>query len=154
MQEIDSTSEFPKNLLSGFPVVITKAVEWGEQDSFGHVNNTVYLKWCEAARVDYLCRIGMWKLIAEEQKGPILAAQSCNYRRPVDYPDTIHVGARITRIGNSSFVMEHIVVSEERHMVVAESDSTLVFYDYAESHPLPIPGYLREAICEMEGKKL
>ena len=129
-------------------------VEWGDQDPFGHVNNIIYLRWCETARVVYLERIGMWKMIAEENKGPILAALSCNYRRPVEFPDTVHIGARITRIGNSSFGMEHVVVSEAMNAAAADADSTLVFLDYAANQPLPLPDHLREAIRTLEGKEL
>jgi acyl-CoA thioester hydrolase len=141
-------------LLADYPVVIHMPVEWGDQDPFRHVNNIVYLRWCETARVVYLQRIGMWRMIAEENKGPILAALSCNYRRPVEFPDTVHIGARITRIGNSSFGMEHLIVSETMNEVVADADSTLVFFDYAANQPLPLPDDLRGAIETLEGKEL
>lgn len=141
-------------LLAGYPVVIHMPVEWGDQDPFKHVNNIVYLRWCETARVVYLQRIGMWKMIEDEKKGPILAALSCNYRRPVEFPDTVHVGARITRLGNSSFGMEHLIVSEVMNEVVADADSTLVFFDYAENQPLPLPDHLRQAMQMLEGKEL
>jgi acyl-CoA thioester hydrolase len=36
-----------ESLLAGFPVVITVPVQWGDQDAFGHVNNTVYFRWME-----------------------------------------------------------------------------------------------------------
>jgi acyl-CoA thioester hydrolase len=136
--------------LSEFPFVVALPVQWGDQDSFGHVNNTLYFRWCETARVAYLDRVGMWGMVAAEQKGPILAAIGCSFKRPVNFPDTVCVGARVTRIGNSSLQMEHRIVSHAANAVVAEADSTLVFYDYASDKSLPLPEHIRRAIAELE----
>jgi acyl-CoA thioester hydrolase len=144
----------PHDLLREFPVVVSLAVEWGDQDSFGHVNNTVYLTWCETARVVYLEQIEMWELIKTEGVGPILAALGCNYRHPVTFPDTVQVGARVTKIGNSSFHMTHAVVSLAQNAVVADSDTVLVFVEYKHNQPLPVPHRLREAMERLEGRSL
>lgn len=144
----------PHALLSGYPVVVSLAVEWGDQDCFQHVNNTVYLKWCETARVVYLEMAGMWPMIQLEGRGPILAAVRCNYHKPVTFPDSIQVGARVTRIGNSSFRMEHAVVSLSQNAVVADSDTVLVFVEYEQNKPLPVPQSLREAFAAIEGRPL
>ena len=137
--------------LREFPVVVPLEVQWGDQDAFDHVNNVVYFRWCETARVVYLMRIGMWKLIEAEGRGPIVAAISCQFRRPVTFPDTVWVGARVSRAGNSSFTMEHRIVSQALDATVADAESTLVFFDYREQQPVPLPDHLREAIAKLEG---
>jgi acyl-CoA thioester hydrolase len=145
-------ADHPHELLRDFPVVISLAVEWGDQDSFCHVNNTIYLKWCETARVVYLEQIEMWQLIKTQGMGPILAALSCNYRHVVTFPDTVQVGARVTKIGNSSFRMAHEVVSLAQNRVVADSDTVLVFVEYQRNRSLPVPAGLREAMEKLEGQ--
>lgn len=146
--------EHPHELLRDYPVVISLAVEWGDQDVFAHVNNTVYLKWCETARVVYLEQVEMWQMIASVGKGPILAALSCNYLHPVTFPDTVQIGARVSKIGNSSFRMEHAVVSLKQNAVVADSSTVLVFLEYKDSRPLPVPDNIREAMAQLEGRPL
>ncbi len=146
--------EHPHEALLGFPVVISLSVEWGDQDSFAHVNNTVYLKWCETARVVYLGKIGMWQMIKNDGVGPILASISCDYRQPVTFPDTVQVGARVAKIGKSSFRMDHVIVSAAQNAVVAESHSTLVFIEYKHGKPLPLPQHLRQAMEQLEGRPL
>jgi len=146
--------EHPHELLRDYPVVISLAVEWGDQDGFAHVNNTVYLKWCETARVVYLEQVEMWQMIGAVGKGPILAALSCNYLHPVTFPDTVQIGARISKIGNSSFRMEHAVVSLQQNAVVADSSTVLVFLEYKDSRPLRVPDSIREAIAQLEGRPL
>lgn len=145
----DSTSS-----LSGYPVVITLPVQWGDQDAFLHVNNTVYLRWFESARIDYSGRIGLSDLMAEQKIGPILASITCHYRRPIVFPETVHVGARITRIGRTSLTMEHAVVLESTGEVAADGTSVLVVFDYQAGRPHPVPNPIRQAIESLEGKPL
>jgi acyl-CoA thioester hydrolase len=137
--------------LSDFSLVISVPVQWGDQDSFGHVNNTVYLRWCESARIEYLVRVGIWG-IGHDGIGPILANISCDYRRPLTYPDTVHVGVRVEKIGNSSFRMDHVVVSESLKVVAAEVRSTVVVVDYKRNKSVPVPEPVRAAIEKIEGR--
>jgi acyl-CoA thioester hydrolase len=146
--------EHPHDLLRDYRVVISLTVEWGDQDGFAHVNNTVYLKWCETARVVYLEQVEMWQMIGAVGKGPILAALSCNYLHPVTFPDTVQIGARVGKIGNSSFCMEHALVSLKQNAVVADSSSVLVFLEYKGSLPLRVPDSIREAMAQLEGRPL
>jgi acyl-CoA thioester hydrolase len=137
--------------LSDFPVVKIIPVQWGDEDAFGHVNNTVYIRWCETARVEYLARIGLW-MVAPDGIGPILAGISCDYRRPLNYPDNVHIGARVTRIGNSSFRMEHRIVSEVLGVVAADAHSTVVVLDYKRNKSVRVPEPVRKAVEQLEGR--
>jgi acyl-CoA thioester hydrolase len=140
------------SLAAGFPVLVTLPVQWGDQDAFGHVNNTVYFRWYESARIAYGRRTGMnvWK--ETQNVGPILASITCDFRRQVTFPDTIHVGARVTRMGRSSMTMEHILVSEAAGAVAAEGTSAVVIFDYNAGQSYPIPDEIRRAIEQLEGR--
>jgi acyl-CoA thioester hydrolase len=137
--------------LSGFPIVVSIPVQWGEQDMFGHVNNVYYLRWCESARIEYLNRIAIFDWIKRGNTGPIMANVSCNFRKPVVHPDTVHIGAKVTKIGRTSFTMEHVLVSD-RLGVVADSTSVLVMYDYSAGKPHPLPEEIRAAIESLEDR--
>ncbi|MEX2560788.1 MAG: thioesterase family protein [Pirellulales bacterium] len=140
------------NELSEFPVVVTLPVQWGDQDAFQHVNNTVYFRWFESARIEYMERMGLNDLMDRQRIGAILAAISCNYRRPLTFPDTVHAGARVTRLGRTSLTMEHRLYSEAHKMVAADGESTLVIFDYNSERPHAIPDEVRAAIAELEKK--
>jgi acyl-CoA thioester hydrolase len=135
--------------LKEFPIVITVPVLWGDQDAFGHVNNIVYLRWCETARIEYLIRVGLWTMLKEENVGPIVAGIACDYRKPVEYPDEMQIGARVTKIGNSSFTMIHRVWSQALGLA-AEATSTLVVYDYKTAKSVRVPDHVRTAIEGLE----
>ena len=138
------------NDLALFPVVISLPVQWGEQDLFGHVNNTVYFRWFESARIAYLDRIGFSQLMASAQLGPILAAISCNYRRQLTFPDTVDIGSRITRIGRTSMTMAHAIRSRAQEAIVADGESTIVAFDYRAQHSVPVPEDIRAASAALE----
>jgi len=139
-------------LLTGFPVVTTIPVLWGDQDAFGHVNNLACLRWSETARIEYLLRVEMFPALPPSGIAPILASIKCDYKAQVKYPDTIFAGARVTRIGNSSVQMEHLVVSQKQERAVALVDSTLVLLDYIHNKPVPIPAEIRKIIEDIEGR--
>ncbi len=100
-------------LLDGYPVTIAVPVQWGDQDAFNHVNNVVYYRWFESARIAYFRRMGLMGIDSANRIGPILASSTCEYRKPITFPDTIRVGIRVTRIGRTSIGFEHRIVSEE-----------------------------------------
>jgi acyl-CoA thioester hydrolase len=139
-------------LKAEFPVVLTLPVQWGDQDAFSHVNNTIPLRWFESARIAYCERIGLGASRATDGIGPILASQTCNYRRQVTYPETVHIGARITRIGRSSLTMEHRAVGQSSGAVVADATSVVVVFDYAANRSHPVPDPIRRQIEALEGR--
>lgn len=139
-------------LLNGYPVRTEVSVRWGDEDSFAHVNNVAYLVWCETARVDYLRRIDLFPDLPPRGIGPIVASVTCHYRRPMKYPDTVVVGTRVSGIGNSSFRMEHRIVSRASGEVTAEAEAAMVTVDYATGKPVPVPASIRENIALLEGR--
>ena len=142
-----------ETLLADYPLTITLPIQWGDMDAFGHVNNTVPIRWFESARIAYLERVGLSEMMEAGGIGPILAAIHCNYRKQVEYPDTVHIGARVGRIGKSSFTMEHAAVSEAGQWICAEGESTIVVFDYNAQRPTRVPDSIRTAVEELEGKR-
>jgi acyl-CoA thioester hydrolase len=118
-----------------------------------HVNNVVFFRWCESARIAYFGRIGLADRRSAEHVGPILASIKCDFRRQLNFPDTIRIGARIARIGRSSLAMEHRVESLAQHAMVAEAESTMVVFDYTAGKPHPVPEDMRRAIEGLEGRE-
>ena len=138
--------------LRDFPVVIELPVQWGDQDMFGHVNNTVYFRWFESARIAYLERLGLAHRVSSNNLGPILAAIGCNYRKQIKYPDTVQIGARVARLGRTSITMEHHLWSQANAAIGADGQSTVVVFDYVANKPRAIPDEMRKVIEELEGR--
>jgi acyl-CoA thioester hydrolase len=137
-------------LLEGYPVVVEIPVAWGEMDSFQHVNNTVYFRYFESARIRYSEKLGLYKHKDETGIGPILGSTSCKYRLPLTYPDTVSVGTKITDIAEDRFTMKYVIVSHKHQKVAAEGDGVVVMYDYREGKKTAIPEEIRKRILTME----
>lgn len=137
-------------LLGGYSVVLEIPVQWGDQDAFGHVNNTVYFRWFESGRIAYASRVGLIDLYRSAQIGPILAATSCDYRRQVTFPDSVRVGISATRIGRTSISLKHAIVSRAAGALVAEGTSTIVVFDYRANQSHAVPPTIRATIEALE----
>lgn len=129
----------PHTLLADFPLVISLPVQWGDMDGLGHVNNIWPIRWFESSRVAYLDQTGLRDLMAAQRIGPILVSVQCNYRRQIVYPDTVHVGARISRMGRTSLTIVHALASERLQEIAADGESVVVMFDYDRQRPVPIP---------------
>ncbi|AFM39984.1 putative thioesterase [Desulfosporosinus acidiphilus SJ4] len=137
--------------LSDFPVQVTIPIAWGEMDSYGHINNIYYLRYFEIARIQYFREMGLMDMKLETGLGPILAQTTCKYLKPLQYPDQIVVGAKIKSMSKSSFVMEHLIVSEKIG-VAASGEGVIVMYDYNAAQKAEIPATIRSQIEEFEKK--
>ena len=144
-------SEAERLLRGEFPVVVEWPVAWAEMDYFRHVNHAVFFTYFEGARIRYLDRIGFRELGADRQVGPILASTEARYRRPVEYPDTVLVGARVLDVGPDRFTQRYRLVSRRLGAVAAEGGGVLVSYDYAAGRKVPLPEPVRAAIHALEG---
>ena len=136
--------------LAGYPVVIEIPVAWGEMDAFQHVNNVVYFRYFESARVAYFQRAGCFPRAAESSVGVILASTGCAYKFPLTYPDTVWAAARVTAVADDRLTMHHLVVSQRHGRVAAEGEAVLVSYDYHALRRAPMPDELRRAIAALE----
>jgi acyl-CoA thioester hydrolase len=139
--------------LENFPIVIQLPVLWGEMDAFGHVNNTVYFRWFESARIAYMEKINFGGGRAESGLGPILGSTRCRFRIPLTYPDTVSIGARVTEIQSDRFVMEYVIVSHKLNAIAAEGDGVVVSFNYRDNKKTALPAEIKKRIEELEAKK-
>ena len=138
--------------LSGFPEIATLPVQWGDQDLFEHVNNTVYFRWIETSRVEYWHKSGLHELMEPLGLGPILASVKCDYKKQLRYPDEVQIGTCVQKMGNSSVTLEHHIFSKTQNAVTAIGQSVVVLFNYEKQHSIPIEGKIRETFASFEGK--
>ena len=152
--------------MNRWPVTIELPVQWGDMDSFQHVNNVVYLRWLESARIAYFERAGI--LAGMPDVGPIQARQEIDYRLPLTYPDAVRVAATVTKLGNTSFTMGLRVYSKRGgagsardgqsaealstggRAIAAEGIAVIVMLDYRTGRAVPLSAELRAAIEQLE----
>ena len=136
--------------LAGFPVVIDIPVAWGEMDALRHVNNIVYFRYFESARIAYFEKLRFWEFMNQTGVGPILASIQCKFKIPLTYPDTVSVGTRIPKIEQDRFVMEYRAVGHKSQAIAAEGESVVVSYNYRENKKTSLPEEMKQRILLLE----
>ena len=139
-----------KELLETYPVVIEIPVAWGEMDSLQHVNNIVYFRYFESARMAYFEKVDIWNYMNETGIGPILASTQCKFKIPLTYPDTVSVGTKISELEADRYVMKYVAVSHAHAKVAAEGEGLIVSYDYRALKKAALPDVIRERIKILE----
>ncbi|WP_347456631.1 thioesterase family protein [Acinetobacter thermotolerans] len=132
--------------LTQYPVILDQRVAWGDMDAFGHVNNVMYYRYIESARLLYLERLNilMGALVT------VVATNQCRYLKPVVYPDQLKIGTRIDEIGRTSFKMSYILWSEQQQSIVATSEAVLVCINKHTGQKMEIPEDIQKIIRELE----
>lgn len=139
-----------KELISTYPVTTEIPIAWGDMDAFQHVNNTVYIKHFESARIVYFNKIDFFTVMKKTGIGPILASTQCIFKIPLTYPDRVTVGAKVDNMENDRFIMKYAVISHKHEKIAAIGEGVLVTFDYNHSKKAPIPESIRKKIIELE----
>ncbi len=126
-------------LLADCLVVVTLDVPWGDQDAFGHVNNVAYFRYFEQSRVKFLTEVGWMPAGRPTGIGPIVHSTQARFRRPLAYPDRVHVGTRLAHTGADRVTLDHRVVSERLGEVACDGWAVVVCFDYAAGAKSAIP---------------
>jgi acyl-CoA thioester hydrolase len=149
----------PRDLTGPFRHRIEIEVRFADTDAMRHVNNAKYLTYCEAARIRY------WTDLTGESfalgdpgaESLILADARITYRAKTFYGEVVTVETRATRIGRTSFTLQHRLLagpSGGESRLVAVSESILVRYDYDTDRPIPLSAQHVAAIEGFEGRPL
>lgn len=116
--------------IDDFPFRLTLPVLWGHMDAFQHVNNVIYFRYLESARIAYFEEAQLMKFMEDTGVGPILAETSCRYIKPLQFPDTVDVGCKTTVVRDSEMEQEYAVYSRRQDRIVATGWALIVAYDY------------------------
>jgi len=137
--------------LGRWPISTTLSVQWGEMDSFNHVNNTVYLRWFETARMVYFEKLELEQKLIKDNIGPILARATVDFKIPIKFPDTVTVKATVSRFGKTSMVMEYKLFCQSRpNEIAAQGDCVIVFINYKTGQKVLIDENTKNKVYALE----
>jgi acyl-CoA thioester hydrolase len=128
-------------------------IRWGDMDAMGHVNNTVYFRYMEQARISWFDRL-VPEDDAWQATGIVIANATCNYRRAITYPGTVEVKLYVGAPGGASVptYYELRVTQGEVHDPVPYADgaATVVFIDMKTQKSRRIPEAIRARLERAE----
>jgi len=121
------------------------STRWADNDLYGHVNNAVYYQYFDTAVNRYLLDSGAIAL----EGGPVIGVvveTHCNFFSSAAYPDTIHVGLRVTRLGSTSVRYEIGIFRNDEPRASAQGHFVHLYVDRASRRPVPLPDHLKAAL--------
>ena len=120
------------------------AVRWRDLDAFNHVNNAMYLRYLEEARLRWLIALdGPWM---DANVAPVVASALVNFKRPIAWPEDVVVELFVDRIGNSSFTIGHRIMSaKDASVLYCDGHVVMVWFDNRTQKSAPLPECVRAA---------
>ena len=121
-----------------FKFFIDLDTRWADMDCIGHINNATFLTYIETARVKLIEKLGFFELPI------IMASIKIDYINQLKYPSIMHIGQKISRLGNSSFDIITGIYNKSSGKLITISTTTLVCYDYKTQKSIIIPVEIRD----------
>jgi acyl-CoA thioester hydrolase len=118
---------------------------WMDNDVYRHVNNVVYYSYFDTVVNQYLIERGALDIETSTVVGLVVETQ-CHYFSPIAFPDTVHAGLRVAKLGTSSVRYEIGIFRNEEAVAAARGHFVHVYVDRASNRPTPLPPALRAAL--------
>lgn len=125
--------------------VMSMPIRWGDMDAMGHVNNTVYFRYMESARIAWFESLGV--VPGRDPSGPVVINASCTFRRQLVYPGDVELVTYAGDPGRSSFeTWVEIRPSYDPGELYADGQAKIVWVDYGAGRSVPLPDGIRRLI--------
>ena len=121
---------------------VRMAIRWGDMDAMGHVNNTVYFRYLEQARISWFEALGCPPEPAGI--GPVIINAHCTFLKQLRYPGEIDVSTFVGQFGRSSFESLHQIRRvDDPATLAAEGGAKVVWVDQRLEKSVPLPEAMR-----------
>ena len=129
--------------MKGFHFKIQIPLRFSDIDALGHVNNATYLTYFEIARSAYWEEVIEWDW---KSLGIIIRKSVVEYIKPIILADKIFAYVRTSKIGNSSFELEYVLVKKINGIeeICTSGHTTCVSFSYLNQKPVGIPEHQRQ----------
>jgi acyl-CoA thioester hydrolase len=120
-------------------------IRWGDMDAMGHVNNTVYFRYLETARIDWMSSIGCQP--APQGEGPVIVNAFCNFYKQLEYPGDIRVKMYVSDPGRTTFeswaTIERV---DQPGVIFAAGGATTIWIDFPQQKAKTLPDSMRKLV--------
>lgn len=127
---------------SSFPHFLAIPTRWMDNDVYGHVNNVVYYSYFDTAVNQFLIERGVLDIHKGDVVGFVVDS-GCAYFSSITFPDVIHAGIRVAKLGNSSVRYEIALYRNDDEQPAAAGHFVHVYVDRRANRPVPIPGAVK-----------
>lgn len=137
----------PHNI-SNYAFVTEIQTRWNDNDKYGHINNAVYYMYFDTVVNNVLIDNGLLPLVGDDGGKSIglVVDTGCQYFSSLSYPETLRVGVRVGKLGNSSVRYELALFSKDNDTAAAQGHFVHVYVDEESRKPKPISARMREVL--------
>jgi acyl-CoA thioester hydrolase len=132
----------PRSAYRHFRAISTR---WMDNDVYGHVNNVVYYSYFDTVVNQYLLEQGVLDIERGAVIGLVVETQ-CNYFSPMSFPDVVHAGLRVAKLGSSSVRYEVGLFRNDEADASAQGHFVHVYVERTARRPVALPSELRAAL--------
>jgi acyl-CoA thioester hydrolase len=122
-------------------------IRWGDMDAMGHVNNTVYFRFMEQARISWFNAL-VPERDAWRSTGIVIVNASCNYKRPITYPGTVEIRLLVGEPGSSSVPTFYELRVDDDPAPYADGAAVVVFVDMQSQKPVRMTDDMRARLLK------
>ena len=120
-------------------------IRGGDMDAMGHVNNTIYFRYLEIVRIEWLHKVGGAPDPAAS--GPVIVNAFCNFIKQIEYPGDLIARPYVANAGRTSFdTFITLERTDAPGVVYANGGATTVWIDFPRQKAVPLPDWLRALI--------
>ena len=118
-------------------------IRWGDMDAMGHVNNTVYFRYMEQARISWFDEMRLRPDPAGD--GPVIVNAACSFVRQLEYPGTVLARHYVGELGRSS-IMTYVDMlrTDDPEQVYAHGSAKVVWVNFPRQKSVPMPDTIRK----------
>jgi acyl-CoA thioester hydrolase len=127
-----------------YPHFLRVPTRWMDNDVYGHVNNVIYYSYFDTVVNEYLIRSGVLDIEKSPVVGLVVETQ-CRFFESITFPDTVHAGLRVARLGRSS-VRYEIGLFRNDQTAVAQGHFVHVYVERESRKATPLPPGMRAAL--------
>lgn len=122
-------------------------IRWGDMDAMGHVNNTVYFRYLESARIDWFGAIGCEP--NPQGEGPVIVNAFCNFYKQLEYPGEVVANMYVSDPGRTTFeswcTLER---TDQPGQICAAGGATTIWVNFPKQKAAPLPDWVRALVTD------
>ena len=138
-------SDAPLPRRGDFRVIRSIPTRWMDNDHYGHVNNVAYYSFFDTAVNGFLID-ATGTDIRELPAIGIVAESSCTFLSAISFPDTIHAGLAIEKLGTKSVIYRIALFRDDDEKPCAIGRFVHVYVDRETRRPVEIPTVIKDAL--------
>ena len=124
---------------------MTVPIRWGDMDAMGHVNNTLYFRYLEIIRVEWLAKNNAEP--SAKGEGPVIVNAFCNFYKQLEYPGDVLLKMYVSDPARTTFeTWTTMEWASNPGVIYAAGGATTIWVDFPKQKAIELPQWVRELV--------